>query len=181
MGMRASKGTVKGPWGAGKKERGPSVVRILSKEMVYTDAERVVVFTGGVAVDDADGRMRSQRANVYLQPAKTAGAGGGAATGQLFAGGNVDHIVATGKVEVEQPGRRGSGEQLLYTASDGMFVLTGTAAAPPRVEDEAKGTTTGGAIRFHSGDESLVVTSEGIQSGGTGSGTKRRTETRVKQ
>ena len=163
-------------------KNGGSVVRILSREMVYTDGLREVVFSGGVTVDDADGRMKAQRAEVYLLAAK-GGAGksesGAPVVGPLFAGGSVDHIVATGKVEIEQPGRHGSGERLVYTAGDGMYVLTGTAAAPPRVEDEAKGTVTGGTMRFHAGDDSVVVLSEGIQS--AGAGTKRRTETRVKQ
>ena len=65
---------VKGAVAAGKRESGPSVVRIVSREMVYTDSAREVVFTGGVTVDDVDGKMRSQRATVYLEPARAAGA-----------------------------------------------------------------------------------------------------------
>jgi lipopolysaccharide export system protein LptA len=165
----------------GRKESSSSVVRILSREMVYADGLREVVFSGGVVVEDADGRMKAQRATAYLQPAKAGGNAAGKGEMELFSGGNVDHIVATGRVEIDQPGRHGAGEQLVYTASDGMFVLTGTAAAPPQVEDESKGTVTGGTMRFHRGDDRVVVTSEGIQSGGTGRESRRRTETRVKQ
>ncbi len=76
-------------------------------------------------------------------------------------GGSVERIVATGQIEIEQTGRRATGTQLVYTASDGMFVLTGTAAAPPKVVDEVRGTVTGASLRFHSGDESVVVSNGG--------------------
>ena len=46
-----------------------------------------------------------------------------------FMGGSVERVVMTGRIEMEQPGQAGTGEQLVYTASDGTFVLTGTAAA----------------------------------------------------
>ena len=51
-------------------------------------------------------------------------------------GGSVERMVATGHIEMEQPGRRATGEQLVYTASDGMYVLTGTAAVLPKVVDD---------------------------------------------
>ena len=42
--------------GSGKKTQGP--LRVVSREMVYTDAARTVEFTGGVrAVDDRDGTL----------------------------------------------------------------------------------------------------------------------------
>ena len=47
----------------------------------------------------------------------------------------VERIVAHGGVQLEQPGRKGTGSQLVYTAQDSRFVLTGTssaAAAPLR-------------------------------------------------
>ena len=47
-------------------------------------------------------------------------------------GGGVERVVATGHIVIDQPGRRATGEQVVYTASDGMFVLTGTAAVAAR-------------------------------------------------
>jgi lipopolysaccharide export system protein LptA len=86
----------------------------------------------------------------------------------------VDHIVVSGAVELEEPGRRGSGDKLVYTAEDRTFVLTGTKAVPPKVVDEAQGTVTGAALRFRSGDDSVeVLSGDGAQ--------KVRTETRMKQ
>jgi lipopolysaccharide export system protein LptA len=74
-----------------------------------------------------------------------------------FMGGRVDHLVAQGAVTMTQPGRRGTGDKLVYTASDGVYVLTGTKAVPPKVIDQTQGTTTGAALRFKSGDDSVEV------------------------
>jgi lipopolysaccharide export system protein LptA len=173
---------------------GSGVARIISSQMVYSDIDRQAVFTGGVQVFDGDGVMRSQQATVYLSPAdaekdkaaKGAAAAHGATTGSPgssvngLLGGNVERIVATQKIELTQPGRRATGDRLVYTASDQMFVLTGTAAAPPKVVDAQQGSTTGAVLRFHSGDNSVEVAArEGDDRDGKSG--KVHTETRVKQ
>jgi lipopolysaccharide export system protein LptA len=88
--------------------------------------------------------------------------------------GRIERMVAHGAVEVTQPGRTGTGEQLVYTANDQTFVLTGTKAVPPKLVDDTEGTTTGAALRFRSGDHSVVVS-------GDAAGQKVRSETQVKQ
>jgi lipopolysaccharide export system protein LptA len=132
--------------------------------------------------------MKGEQAVVYLQGAPVGGktvaangAGKAVAAGSVaggkaggFMGGSVERVVAMGHIELEQPGRRATGEQLVYTASDGMFVLTGTAAALPKVVDQQQGTVTGTSLRFHAGDENVVV------SNGGDTGQRVRTETRVK-
>jgi lipopolysaccharide export system protein LptA len=188
VGKTATNKTATGP---GKTD----VVRVVSRELTYSDEERKAEFTGGVLVQDADGSMRGQQAVVYLQAeagGKTAGAktnvagatgpAGGAGTGLGagpggFLGGSVERVVATGQIQIDQPGRRATGEQVVYTASDGMFVLTGTTAVLPKVVDDQRGTVTGTSLRFHAGDESVVV-SNGT---GSGAGQRVRTETQVKK
>ena len=91
-------------------------------------------------------------------------------------GGSVERMVATGHIEMEQPGRRATGEQVVYTASDSMFVLTGTAMVLPKVMDDQRGTVTGTSLRLHSGDDNVVVSNGGE----SGAGQRVRTETRVK-
>jgi lipopolysaccharide export system protein LptA len=162
----------------------PQVVRVTSRQMVYSDATRQAEFTGGVRVLDADGDMRAQQATAFLrasgsasgsgsgQPAKSSGAAG---AGVL--GGEVERIVATGQVDITQPGRHATGERLVYTASDQMFVLTGTKATPPKVVDAQQGTATGASLRFHSGDDSVVISGDGAGA----SGERPRTETKVKK
>lgn len=167
------------------------VVRVVSRDLVYSDEARRADFTGGVQVDSADGSMRGQQAVVYLQaaPAKGTQAGGaiggapagdkkasGVAAGGGFMGGSVERVVASGHIEMQQPGRRATGEQVVYTANDGMFVLTGTAAVLPKVVDDLQGTVTGTSLRFHAGDENVVVSNVGE----SGAGQRVRTETRVK-
>jgi lipopolysaccharide export system protein LptA len=132
--------------------------------------------------------MRGQQAVVYLQPAaagkgsspnggKTDGVKTGPASGGSgFMAGSVERMVMSGPIEMEQPGRRATGEQLVYTASDGLFVLTGTPAALPKVVDDQRGTVTGTSLRFHSGDDNIVVSNGGE----SGAGQRVRTETRVK-
>ncbi|NYF79773.1 LptA/OstA family protein [Granulicella arctica] len=166
-----------------------SVVRIASQTMVYLDQARQVDFNGDVKVEDLDGTLRARLATAYLQPAPPSGPAAskspvaaskstpskGAPTG--FFGGSVERIVAKGKIEMEQPGRRASGEQLVYTASDGMFVLSGTPAALPRLIDEVQGTVTGTSLRFHTGDDMVTV----IGGGADNPSQRVHTVTKVKQ
>jgi lipopolysaccharide export system protein LptA len=166
------------------------VVRVASRELVYSDETRKAEFTGGVDVESRDGSMRGQQVLVYLQPAQT-GAGKAsslhsgkadgvkttpAAGGNGFMGGSVERMVASGRIDMEQPGRRATGEQVVYTASDGMFVLTGTPTVLPKVTDDQRGTVTGTSLRFHSGDDNIVVSNGGEN----GTSERVRTETRVK-
>jgi lipopolysaccharide export system protein LptA len=191
--VAARKSTGKVATGDGKTD----VVRVESRELIYSDEAREAEFTGGVQVESADGKMRGQQAVVYLQAPTLAGGGkataaskggsvgGGKAvagtasahgvSGSGFMGGSVERVVATGQIEMEQPGRRATGEQLVYTASDGMFVLTGTSSVLPKVVDDWQGTVTGASLRFHTGDDSVLVSN-----GASGAGQKVRTETRVK-
>jgi lipopolysaccharide export system protein LptA len=132
-------------------------VRVLSRTMLYTDATREVLFRGLVQVNDQDGIMRSQEATAYLTPKDATAAKDAAAPVTL--NGKVDHMIATGAVEVEQPGRKATGERLVYTASDRLFVLTGTKTVPPKMVDQVQGEVTGAQLRFRSGDDSVEVLS----------------------
>jgi lipopolysaccharide export system protein LptA len=200
-GVGSSASTVKSmsgrkPAGKAAPESGNAkVVRVESRELVYSDEARKADFTGGVHVESADGSMKAQQAVVYLQAAPGGGSktppssissrkepagkvdGGKATSAQTggFMGGSVERVVATGQIEMEQPGRHATGEQVVYTASDGLFVLTGTPTVRPKVVDDRQGTVTGASLQFHSGDESVVVSN-----GTSGAGQKVRTETRVK-
>ncbi len=171
-----------GKGAVGKADAGKGgAVRVASRELVYSDEARRAEFSGGVAVENASGKMRGQDVVAYLQAAsganKTAGAAGAVAQPGGFMGGSVERIVVTGQVEMDQPGRRATGEQLVYTASDSLFVLTGTKAVPPKIMDETQGMVTGASLRFHSGDQSVVI-SNGENAG---AGERVRTETRVKK
>jgi len=78
--------------------------------------------------------------------------------------GKVERMIATGQIQIDQPGLRATGGRLVYTAADGLFVLTGDGKSPPKLVDSECGTITGAALQFHTGDESVEVTS--VEPGG---------------
>jgi len=145
------------------KHPGPPV-RVTSHKLVYSDAERRAHFTTGVTLVDSDGTVRANKMDVFLKPSgPTPGVAPAQAMDHAAAGsaapmaGQLDHILATGDVVLEQPLRQGTGEQLVYTASDGKFVLTGSSGRPPRIEDRLKGTVTGETLIFLSHDNKVDV------------------------
>ncbi len=151
---------------------GPSVVRLQSRTLFYAENEHKAVFSGAVVAQTSTGLMRSSFMDVYFSPAPSAQPP--AKTPQNSQAQSVSQrlskIVARGGVELQQPGRKGTGEELTYTAADGKFVLTGTGAAPPRLTDQVRGTVTGNALIFNDRDDSVVV---------NGGASKVVTQTRV--
>ncbi len=163
---------------ASPKRRATPAVRVLSRDLLYADATRTATFTGSVEMTEADMEIHATEALVYLSP-KTTPANHALNTATPFpGGGSLDHIVATGAIRVEQPGREAIGDRLVYTASDRVSVLTGSVAKPPVVTDGENGTVSGAAIRFLPGDNgqnSVVV------SGGGNSQPRVRSQTRGRQ
>jgi lipopolysaccharide export system protein LptA len=125
-----------------------SPVRVQSETLFYSEADRRGDFKGQVTAEDTNGVIHANEAQVYLTPAAKTAKGRQA---------QLDHIVAAGHVILTQPGRKGTGEKLVYTADDGRYVLTGSPENPPRIEDSAKGTTTGSTLIFNSQNDSVVV------------------------
>ena len=172
----------------------PSVIRVRSGDLHYSEAERVALFHGGsigqVTAETTDSggmsTMVSQQAEVTLFPAGThsapkeaardGGAGKASAAGKTVPNpspnSSIDRLTALGRVVIDWPGRRGTGEKLVYRSEDGNYTLTGTATVPPRVTDEVRGTVTGSALILHSGDDRVTV---------EGDGGKTVTETRSKK
>jgi lipopolysaccharide export system protein LptA len=138
-------------------------VRVTSRKLVYSDVERRARFTTSVILVDSDGSIRADKMDVFLKPASTGTSSGAAPVNSKGAAapmsGQLDHILAVGDVFVVQPLRRGTGDELIYTADDGKFVLTGSADRPPRVEDRQNGTVTGEALIFLSRDNRVDVQS----------------------
>jgi lipopolysaccharide export system protein LptA len=129
----------------------PGVIRVHSRTFFYSDPERRGDFRGDVVAQNASGVIHADQAQVYLAPAAKPSSQAEARQSQL------DRIIATGHVLLTGPGRRGTGEKLVYTTANGNYVLTGSVGNPPRVEDAAKGTTTGSTLIFNSQDDSVVV------------------------
>jgi lipopolysaccharide export system protein LptA len=151
---------------AGKANQ-PSVIRVRGGDLKYSDAERKAVMRSGilgkVVAETGTAASTSDEVEVTLMPAgKTTNKDGGQA--------QVDNMTARGHVVLTSEGRRGTGEQLVYTGATGEYVLTGTAAVPPRMTDPSRGTVTGEALIFHGRDDSVSV---------VGGGQKTTTETTV--
>jgi lipopolysaccharide export system protein LptA len=155
-------------------------VRIASGGLVFSGISNQADFTGGFRADSADGTIRANAGTAYLQQAgganSTAGSAGVAAPSLA---GRVERVVAAGGVDIRQPGLRATGERLLYTASDQVFLLTGDTKTPPKATD-ANGVTTGAALRFHSScDASGGVSVEALSAEPGEQPQRVQTDTRV--
>ena len=133
---------------------GQSVIRVRGGELKYSDAERRAVMHGGtlgaVVAETGTATSSSDTVELLLMPAESRDASGG---GQA----QVDRMTATGHVVLTSQGRRGTGEQLVYTGATGEYVLTGSAATPPKMSDPEHGTVTGEALIFDSRDDRVRI------------------------
>jgi lipopolysaccharide export system protein LptA len=147
------------------KANQPSVIRVRGGDLKYSDVERKAVMhsglLGAVVAETGTATSTSNEVEVTLLPA---GSRAGNDSGQS----QVDHMTARGHVELTSEGRRGTGEQLVYTGATNEYVLTGTASTPPKMYDPARGTVSGEALIFHGRDDSVSV---------EGGGSKTTTET----
>ena len=124
-------------------------VAITSAQLTYTDSERKAHFDGGVEAKGSDAIITSVQADVFLQPREQ-----GSNNQPLEGPGKIDHIIAREHVVMTQPTRRGTGDNLVYTAADDKFVLTG---GPPSIFDAERGRTTGVSLTFFRGDDRVLV------------------------
>jgi lipopolysaccharide export system protein LptA len=142
---------------AAAKPATPSVIRVRGGDLWYSDVERRAVMHGGVlgtvTAETGTATSVSNEVELKLTPAASH------ASGQ----GQVERMTATGRVAVSSQGRRGTGEQLVYTGATGNYVLTGTAATPPKMIDPQRGTVSGEALIFHSRDDSVSIEGGGHQ------------------
>ena len=132
-------------------DKQPGVVRLQSQRLLYSDAQRQANFSGSVVVIDDQATIRADEAVVVLAPVQAPGQKSGGLQAQ------VDHLIATGHVRLNQAERKGTGDKLIYTSQTGLFVLSGTPANPPRLADPERGTVTGDALIFNSRDDSVSV------------------------
>jgi lipopolysaccharide export system protein LptA len=141
----------------------PSVIRVHGGELKYSDAERRAVMYGGtlgaVVAETGTATSSSDAVELLLMPAGSHDASGGQAQNAQSQSGQaqVDQMKAMGHVVLTSQGRRGTGEQLVYTGATGEYVLTGSAGAPPKMSDPERGTVTGEALIFDSRDDRVRI------------------------
>ncbi len=157
------------------KPAGPSTFRVLSQQLVYSDAERKASFLHHVQVVSSNGILLAENADVFLSPvSRTEKTKTSAGERNNVAQSSVTSIVATGDVRLQQPGRSATGTRLVYTTADGHFVLTGDEKNPPKVVDIEQGTVTGQVLTFASREQAIMV------SGTTGHATITKTRVQKK-
>ncbi len=154
-----------------------NLVRVAAPKMDYNDVQREAVFSGGVRMDGTLGEVRSQRALVYLTPAGEKKSAGASQPNPMS--GSLERVVILGGVQLDQPGRHGTGEQMVYTAATDNFVLTGTPEHRPTVVDAQQGSVTGTTLTFGAAGSTIVVAGEPGST--TAKHSRVRTETEVRQ
>jgi lipopolysaccharide export system protein LptA len=156
---------------AGESSKGSpghaNIVRVASVKMDYSDVLHEAVFSSGpqagdrVQIDGSTGTVHAQRAVAYLLAAgKSANASAPRSADPSPFNGSLDRIVITGDVQLDQPERHGTGEQLVYTAATGQSVLTGSPANPPHITDARQGSITGATLVFGDAGSTIVVSGE---------------------
>jgi len=128
-------------------------VLMTSSRMTYTDAERRVHMEGRVVAKGADVTLTSDHMDALLvSRAQSAGNQSVGSSGEL------DRIIADGNVVIQQPGRRATGQKLVYVAADDKFILTG---GPPSIFDAERGKITGDSLTFYKRDDRVLVEGRG--------------------
>lgn len=147
-GAAKSEGNAANP---GIKPSTPTVIRVRGGDLFYSDVDRKALMRGGQlgSVTAETGTATTKSDQVELQLAPTSSQSKGES--------QVETLTASGHVEVTSQGRRGAGEQLVYTGATGNYVLTGTPAAQPRMSDPERGTATGEALIFNGRDDSVSI------------------------
>ena len=136
----------------------PSVIRLHGGDLHYSGVERTAVMVGGklgqVVAETPSASSQSDQVELHLTPS-------GKAAADPATQGQVERMIARGHLNLNSAGRRGTGEQLVYTGATGEYVLTGTPSAPPRIVDPARGSVTGAALIFRSRDDSVSIEGSG--------------------
>jgi lipopolysaccharide export system protein LptA len=129
----------------------PSIIRITSPAMVYTDKDRLAHYTGGAFMrhDDMDVKASEIRAFLKEENKDKEKKEGESSLDKAFADGNVVIVRAT-----EGRTRRGTSEHAEYFADESKIILEG---GKPVFEDSLKGSTTGRQLIYFSNDDKLLV------------------------
>jgi lipopolysaccharide export system protein LptA len=97
--------------------------------------------------------MRAAALDIYF----TRAAAGTNSPSATLGAQQINRVLGTGGVIVEQAGRRATSDRGQYTAADGKFVMSG---GNPTLYDGSSGTTTGRQLTFFLADDTIIVDSE---------------------
>jgi len=122
-------------------------VNVTADKLSYVDSYRKAVFSGNVVVHGQEMTMQAADVQILLQPRGAQG------DSQL------DRIIASGAINIQQNDRRATGDQLVYTAKDEKFVLTASNGRLPSIFDAEHGQITGDSLTFFTHDDRVLVES----------------------
>jgi len=105
-------------------------------QMTYLRNDRVLQYRSNVDIRQGTDRITTNSADVFLAEDNS-----------------VSKTIAESNIVVTQPGRRGTGDWLLYTAADEMAVLRGS---PAVVEDAENGRSQAAQLTFYMRDKRVV-------------------------
>ena len=121
---------------------------VTADRLSYVDAERKAVFSGNVIVKSTETTITADTVQVLLSPRGNQG------------GSQLDRIIAQGEIQIEQPTRKATGNQLVYTAQDEKLVLTASAGKRPSIFDAERGQISGDSLTFYKHDDRVLVDSK---------------------
>ena len=119
---------------------------VRAAHMIYTDTDRLAVYTGGVDFVRSNLTVKSKNLNAYLNEKDS---GKDSRLNRALSDGDV-HIV---EVAVDRQ-RLGQSEHAEYYTDDNKVVLTGGA---PQLNDSKRGNTKGDKLTYFTNDDRLVV------------------------
>lgn len=124
----------------------PTYTIVKSQHMVYTDADRLATYTGGVDFWRPTMTVKSAALKAYLNEENS------------NADSRINHAIGDGKVEIVQyaPDRQrlGSSEHAEYYTDEGKVILTG---GEPKLNDTKRGNTRGDRLTWYTNNDRLVI------------------------
>jgi len=123
-------------------------VNVVSDRLSYVDSDRKAVFSGNVRLRGEEFTMTADTVQVLLAARNQGG---------NKSGNQLDHIVAQGDIVIQQPERKATGNQLVYTAQEQKFVLTGAPGKKPSIFDAERGQISGDSLTFFTHDGRVLI------------------------
>ena len=131
-----------------------SLWHVTAGTLSYFDAENRAHLERDVVAQSASQKIRSAAMDIYFTRSASTNSPplSGAAGAQ-----QINRLLASGGVTVEEGTRRAIAEHGEYTAAEGKFVMSG---GNPTLFDGSAGTTTGRQLTFFLANDTIIVDSE---------------------
>jgi len=124
----------------------PIYTIVKAPHMLYTDADRLAVYTGGVDFWRPQMTVKSVALKAFLNPEDS------------DADSRINHAIGDGKVEIVEYAadrqRLGNSEHAEYYTDEGKVILSGGA---PKLNDTKRGNTTGEKLTWFTDDDRLII------------------------